>query len=112
MESTKEVLPVYTLNAEFTKPLWVFGLNSYDFLHKSDQKDLISCSYRYAETLIRFVNNIFFFFMNFLLLCFDKTVRQLFQFCCDLYRGGKYLQDEWEVISWNCGCDAEQNITT
>lgn len=45
-ESTNEVLPVYTVNAEFTKPLWVFGLNSYDFLHKPDQKNLISCSYR------------------------------------------------------------------
>ncbi|XP_047979926.1 dipeptidyl-peptidase 5 isoform X1 [Salvia hispanica] len=46
VESTNEVLPVYTLNAEFTKPLWVFGLNSYDFLQKPDKKNLISCSYR------------------------------------------------------------------
>ncbi|XP_057793764.1 probable dipeptidyl-peptidase 5 isoform X2 [Salvia miltiorrhiza] len=46
VESTNEVLPVYTLNAEFTKPLWVFGSNSYDFLQTPDQKNLISCSYR------------------------------------------------------------------
>ncbi|KAG6434606.1 hypothetical protein SASPL_106244 [Salvia splendens] len=46
VESTNEVLPVYTLNAEFTKPLWVFGLNSYDFLQKPDKKNLISCNYR------------------------------------------------------------------
>ncbi|KAH6834538.1 alpha/beta-Hydrolases superfamily protein [Perilla frutescens var. hirtella] len=46
VESVNEVLPVYNLNAEFTKPLWVFGLNSYDFLQTSDHKNLISCSYR------------------------------------------------------------------
>lgn len=46
VESTNEVLPVFNLNAEFTKPLWVFGLNSYEFMQKPDQKNLISCSYR------------------------------------------------------------------
>ncbi|KAL0314809.1 UNVERIFIED_CONTAM: Dipeptidyl peptidase family member 6 [Sesamum angustifolium] len=46
VESTNEVLPVYPLNAEFTKPLWVFGSNSYDFLQSPSQKNLIACSYR------------------------------------------------------------------
>ncbi|KAL0438664.1 UNVERIFIED_CONTAM: hypothetical protein Slati_2349400 [Sesamum latifolium] len=46
VESTNEVLPVYPLNAEFTKPLWVFGLSSYDFLQSPSQKNLIACSYR------------------------------------------------------------------
>ncbi|XP_051124272.1 acylamino-acid-releasing enzyme [Andrographis paniculata] len=45
VESTNEVLPVYALNAEFTRPLWVFGLNSYEFL-QSSHKNLIACSYR------------------------------------------------------------------
>ncbi|KAL0325640.1 UNVERIFIED_CONTAM: hypothetical protein Sradi_5133300 [Sesamum radiatum] len=46
VESTNEVLPVYPLNAEFTKPLWVFGSNSYDFLQSPSQKNLIACTYR------------------------------------------------------------------
>lgn len=46
VESTNEVLPVYSLDGEFSKPLWVFGLNSFDFVHKPDQKSLISCHYR------------------------------------------------------------------
>ncbi|KAG8377648.1 hypothetical protein BUALT_Bualt08G0054800 [Buddleja alternifolia] len=46
VESTNEVLPVYSLNAEFTKPLWVFGLSSYDFLQSPGQKSLIACNYR------------------------------------------------------------------
>ncbi|KAG8377647.1 hypothetical protein BUALT_Bualt08G0054700 [Buddleja alternifolia] len=45
-ESTNEVLPVYSLNAEFTKPLWDFGLSSYDFLQSPGQKSLIACNYR------------------------------------------------------------------
>ncbi|KAL5200706.1 hypothetical protein ABZP36_021909 [Zizania latifolia] len=32
VEHTNEVIPVYTLDAEFTRPLWVFGISSYDFL--------------------------------------------------------------------------------
>ncbi|KAL6572317.1 hypothetical protein OROMI_013275 [Orobanche minor] len=46
VESTNEILPVYSLNAEFTKPLWVFGLNSYDFLQSPGQEHLIACNYR------------------------------------------------------------------
>ncbi|KAM3194352.1 hypothetical protein ACQJBY_070803 [Aegilops geniculata] len=36
VEHTNEVVPMYTLDAEFTRPLWVFGINSYDFLGKSN----------------------------------------------------------------------------
>ncbi|GER36345.1 alpha/beta-Hydrolases superfamily protein [Striga asiatica] len=46
VESTNEILPVYTLNSEFTKPLWVFGLNSYDFVYSPGQRNLIACGYR------------------------------------------------------------------
>ncbi|KAL9172436.1 hypothetical protein ABFS82_03G046700 [Erythranthe guttata] len=42
VESTNEVLPVYSLDAEFTTPLWVFGLSSFDFLNKNS----IACTYR------------------------------------------------------------------
>ncbi|WMV25644.1 hypothetical protein MTR67_019029 [Solanum verrucosum] len=46
VESSNEVLPVYSLDAEFTRPLWVFGMKSYDFLKNHDQDTLIACSYR------------------------------------------------------------------
>ncbi|XP_060187216.1 uncharacterized protein LOC132616664 isoform X1 [Lycium barbarum] len=46
VESSNEVLPVYSLDAEFTRPLWVFGMKSYDFLENHDQNTLIACSYR------------------------------------------------------------------
>ncbi|PRQ27606.1 putative bleomycin hydrolase transcription factor WD40-like family [Rosa chinensis] len=46
IESTNEVVSVYSLDAEFSKPLWVFGLNSYEFIESHEQKNLIACSYR------------------------------------------------------------------
>ncbi|KAL2457472.1 alpha/beta-hydrolase superfamily protein [Forsythia ovata] len=46
VESTNEVLPVYPLNAEFSRPLWYFGMNSYEFVQNHGQKNLIACSYR------------------------------------------------------------------
>ncbi|KAL6215522.1 hypothetical protein ACLB2K_014951 [Fragaria x ananassa] len=46
VESTNEVISVYSLDAEFSKPLWVFGLNSYEFIEIHEQKNLIACSYR------------------------------------------------------------------
>lgn len=46
VESSNEVLPVYSLDAEFTRPLWIFGMKSYDFLKNHDQDTLIACSYR------------------------------------------------------------------
>ncbi|KAA8537709.1 hypothetical protein F0562_027301 [Nyssa sinensis] len=45
-ESDNEVLPVYSLDAEFARPLWVFGMNSYEFIQSCEQKNLIACSYR------------------------------------------------------------------
>ncbi|RDX91231.1 Dipeptidyl aminopeptidase BIII, partial [Mucuna pruriens] len=46
IESENKVLPVYSLDAEFARPLWVFGMNSYEFLRSHTQKNLIACSYR------------------------------------------------------------------
>ncbi|XP_071722289.1 dipeptidyl-peptidase 5-like [Rutidosis leptorrhynchoides] len=46
IESTNEVLPLYPLNAEFARPLWVFGMNSYEVIQSDKQKTLIACSYR------------------------------------------------------------------
>ncbi|OMO74886.1 hypothetical protein COLO4_26452 [Corchorus olitorius] len=46
VESKNEVLPLYSLNAEFARPLWVFGMNSYEFIKSELEKTLIACSYR------------------------------------------------------------------
>ncbi|KAK3131941.1 hypothetical protein QOZ80_6AG0513680 [Eleusine coracana subsp. coracana] len=43
IEQTNEIVPVYALDAEFTRPLWVFGISSYDFLGGSNH---IILSYR------------------------------------------------------------------
>lgn len=45
-ESKNEVLPLYTMNAEFTRPSWVFGYNSYELVESTEDKNLIACSYR------------------------------------------------------------------
>ncbi|XP_028791337.1 uncharacterized protein LOC114747212 [Neltuma alba] len=45
-ESENKVMPVCSLNAEFTRPSWVFGMNSYEFIQSDKQKSLIACSYR------------------------------------------------------------------
>jgi hypothetical protein len=36
VEQTNEIVPVYALDAEFTRPLWVFGISTYDFLGGSN----------------------------------------------------------------------------
>ncbi|XP_009106816.1 uncharacterized protein LOC103832547 [Brassica rapa] len=46
IESTNEVVSVYPLDAEFAKPLWVFGTNSYEIIECSEEKNIIACSYR------------------------------------------------------------------
>ncbi|KAJ7958123.1 putative Acylamino-acid-releasing enzyme [Quillaja saponaria] len=46
IESENEVLPLHSLDAEFARPLWIFGMNSYEFVQSSEQKNLIICSYR------------------------------------------------------------------
>ncbi|KVI00013.1 hypothetical protein Ccrd_021758 [Cynara cardunculus var. scolymus] len=44
VESDNTVASVYSLEAEFARPLWVFGMNSYELI--KEQKNLIACSYR------------------------------------------------------------------
>ncbi|GAB4839349.1 hypothetical protein Ancab_028876, partial [Ancistrocladus abbreviatus] len=46
VESTNEVSALYTIEAEFAKPLWVFGMSSYEFIKGHKQRNLIACSYR------------------------------------------------------------------
>ncbi|XP_010553846.1 PREDICTED: dipeptidyl-peptidase 5-like [Tarenaya hassleriana] len=46
IEGTNEVVSVYSLDAEFTKPLWVFGINSYEIIEGDGEKKLIACNYR------------------------------------------------------------------
>ncbi|KAL2322645.1 hypothetical protein Fmac_027024 [Flemingia macrophylla] len=46
IEAENKVLPLYSLDAEFARPLWIFGMNSYEFLQTDTQKNLIACSYR------------------------------------------------------------------
>ncbi|KAJ6815878.1 uncharacterized protein M6B38_418560 [Iris pallida] len=46
IEHKNEVVAVYPLNAEFTRPLWVFGISSYDFLGQDAKSHHIVCSYR------------------------------------------------------------------
>ncbi|KAK7305102.1 hypothetical protein VNO77_43002 [Canavalia gladiata] len=46
IESENKVLPVYSLDAEFARPLWIFGMNSYEFVQSHKQRNLIACNYR------------------------------------------------------------------
>ncbi|KAH9692656.1 peptidase S9 domain-containing protein [Citrus sinensis] len=46
IESNNEVLAIYSLDAEFSRPLWVFGINSYEIIQSHGEKNLIACSYR------------------------------------------------------------------
>ncbi|XP_010551210.1 PREDICTED: uncharacterized protein LOC104821889 isoform X2 [Tarenaya hassleriana] len=46
VEGTNEVVTVYSLDAEFTKPLWVFGISSYEITESGEGKNLIACNYR------------------------------------------------------------------
>ncbi|CAI9291086.1 unnamed protein product [Lactuca saligna] len=43
-ESDNTVTSVYSLEAEFARFLWVFGMNTYEIL--KEHKNLIACSYR------------------------------------------------------------------
>jgi len=52
VEDRNEVLPVYPLNAEFTRPFWVFGISSYDFVGKDGDNHNIICSYRFYSKVI------------------------------------------------------------
>ncbi|XP_076937588.1 dipeptidyl-peptidase 5-like [Bidens hawaiensis] len=44
VEPDNKVVPVYSLEAEFTRPSWVYGINSYEMI--KEHKNLIACSYR------------------------------------------------------------------
>ncbi|KAJ0984732.1 hypothetical protein J5N97_003088 [Dioscorea zingiberensis] len=46
VEDKDEIVPVYTLDAEFTRPLWVFGISSYDFIENNGKGHHIVASYR------------------------------------------------------------------
>ncbi|URE38639.1 Dienelactone hydrolase family [Musa troglodytarum] len=46
IEGKNKVVAVYPFNAEFTRPLWVFGISSYDFIGKDGENDNIVCTYR------------------------------------------------------------------
>ncbi|KAF9622679.1 hypothetical protein IFM89_032600 [Coptis chinensis] len=45
IEKENEVIPVCSLDAEFTRPLWSFGISSYDFI-KNNEDNLLACCYR------------------------------------------------------------------
>lgn len=55
IESNNEVVAVYSIDAEFARPLWIFGMNSYEFLQSHGQKELIACSYRSPKRVIDFM---------------------------------------------------------
>ncbi|KAM7280474.1 hypothetical protein ACFE04_007608 [Oxalis oulophora] len=46
IESENKAEAAYSLNAEFTRPSWVFGFNSYEFIQNHSEKYMIACSYR------------------------------------------------------------------
>ncbi|KAH0989901.1 hypothetical protein GBA52_001384 [Prunus armeniaca] len=46
VESNNEVISVYSWDAEFSRPLWNFGMNSYELIQSHEQNILIACSYR------------------------------------------------------------------
>lgn len=46
IESKNEVVALYSMEAEFARPLWVFGMSSYEIVCSQERKNLIACSYR------------------------------------------------------------------
>ncbi|RLM55162.1 hypothetical protein C2845_PM10G08440 [Panicum miliaceum] len=51
-EQSNLVTTLYSLDAEFSKPMWIFGVSSYDFLGKDDSSHKIICCYRFSHFLI------------------------------------------------------------
>ncbi|XP_047075738.1 acylamino-acid-releasing enzyme-like isoform X1 [Lolium rigidum] len=45
-EQSNVVVQVYSIDAEFSKPMWIFGVSSYDFLRNDDSSQKIACCYR------------------------------------------------------------------
>ncbi|RZC90131.1 hypothetical protein C5167_044764, partial [Papaver somniferum] len=59
IEHRNEVVSIYSIDAEFTKPFWVFGASSFDFIPTNGNNNLISCSYRLVVVITRrFMNEI------------------------------------------------------
>ncbi|XP_068641443.1 uncharacterized protein [Aristolochia californica] len=46
IEDKNDSVAVYPLEAEFSRPLWVFGFSSYDFVRKNGKANCIACTYR------------------------------------------------------------------
>lgn len=46
VESKNELQPLYPLDAEFTRPAWVFGNSSYAFISNKGHDNYIACTYR------------------------------------------------------------------
>ncbi|XP_077252937.1 dipeptidyl-peptidase 5-like isoform X2 [Tasmannia lanceolata] len=46
LEDNNELLAIYSLDGEFTRPLWVFGINSYDFIRNIGKTNKVAFSYR------------------------------------------------------------------
>ncbi|KAJ0985726.1 hypothetical protein J5N97_004082 [Dioscorea zingiberensis] len=46
IEPKNEIVPIYTLDAEFTRPMWGFGISSYDFIENNEKDHNILASYR------------------------------------------------------------------
>ncbi|XP_077212900.1 dipeptidyl-peptidase 5-like isoform X2 [Tasmannia lanceolata] len=46
IEHNNELLAIYSLDGEFTRPLWNFGIKSYDFIQNTGKANKIACSYR------------------------------------------------------------------
>lgn len=51
-EQKSEVLSVYSLEAEFTRPFWVFGISSYDFFLSDEQTNVLACTYRSLSIIL------------------------------------------------------------
>uniref|UniRef100_A0A0E0HMP0 Peptidase S9 prolyl oligopeptidase catalytic domain-containing protein n=1 Tax=Oryza nivara TaxID=4536 RepID=A0A0E0HMP0_ORYNI len=45
-EESNLTVQLYSLDAEFSKPMWIFGVSSYGFLGKDDTSNKIVCCYR------------------------------------------------------------------
>ena len=56
----KEIQAVCSLNAEFTRPLWVFGMSSYDFIQSNEQGSIIACSYRCFTIVSKYIYTLLF----------------------------------------------------
>lgn len=48
------------MEAEFARPLWVFGMSSYEIIDSRDQNNLIACSYRFVCKFVDMKPNLVF----------------------------------------------------